>query len=210
MSQEVSAAATGDGEAKVDGRHARRAANREAILAALAALHREGDLSPSTTTIAERAGLSARSLFRYFDDVDDLNRAAIEAQLALVQPLLRVDAHAADATDVKVERLAASRSELFEVMAPTARVARMVAPRHEVVAAQLAEGRAFWREQVRRLFAPELAAMGRAEADLALASADVLCSFESYELLRHDHGLTSAKATATMRHGLTALFAPTG
>ncbi|HAP77906.1 MAG TPA: TetR/AcrR family transcriptional regulator, partial [Acidimicrobiaceae bacterium] len=44
-------------------------------------LYRSGNFDPSIDEIATRSGVSARSVFRYFDDVDDLANAAIDQQL---------------------------------------------------------------------------------------------------------------------------------
>ena len=52
---------------EVDGRRERRAGNRQAALDALVELFGDDRFQPSTAEIAERAGISARSLFRYFD-----------------------------------------------------------------------------------------------------------------------------------------------
>ena len=71
-------------DAEVDGRRLRRDQNREAVLDALVALFHEGIYQPSTNDIAERAGISPRSVFRYFEDVDDLNRAYAGAVTALM------------------------------------------------------------------------------------------------------------------------------
>jgi AcrR family transcriptional regulator len=189
-----------------DGRRARRVANRQAAVEALVELYREGNLSPTAAEIAERAGLSARSLFRYFDDYDDLSAAAVQLQMTLAQPLLRVEAQPSDPTPTKVKRLVASRARQFEALAPAARAARAAASRRPTVAAGLTEARAFRRDQIRRLFEPELSGMSPARAARTLAAADVLCSFESYELLRHDQGLTKVRASATLVEAVTALL----
>ncbi len=62
----------------VDGRTMRRTRNRSAVITALLDMIREGDLHPGAAEIAERAGVSHRSIFRYFDDLDDLVRTAID------------------------------------------------------------------------------------------------------------------------------------
>ncbi|HRE00682.1 MAG TPA: TetR family transcriptional regulator, partial [Ilumatobacteraceae bacterium] len=67
---------------QVDGRRGRRDRNRDAVVDALLTLYHDGVLEPSADAIAEQAGLSARSLFRYFDDLDDLQRAAVERHAA--------------------------------------------------------------------------------------------------------------------------------
>src|SRR3954470_6779327 len=142
-----------DAPLELDGRRLRREQNRSAVLDALAALFEAGVYQPSAKEIAERAGLSPRSLFRYFDDVDDLNRAAIERQLERARPLLALRIAADAPTPAKIERLVEARVELFEAIGPAARAARISAHRHRVLTAQLAEGRTYLRSQVRRLFA---------------------------------------------------------
>lgn len=186
-----------------DGRRLRRAQNREAVLDAMIELFAEGVLQPSTDEIAERAGVSSRSLFRYFDDVDDLHRAAIERELAVARPLLDVGALPHDPTAVKAERVAAARVRLFEAIAPAARAARACAHRHPIVARQIREARAYLRNQLRTLFAPELAAR-----PAVLPAVDALCTFETYELLRGDQGLSRARTTAALTAALVELLGP--
>ena len=86
-----------------DGRNQRRDRNREAVVRALLELYREGNLGPSADEIAARAGISARSLFRYFDDVDTLVRAAIARQQQHLAPLYELDL-AADAPARRADR----------------------------------------------------------------------------------------------------------
>jgi TetR/AcrR family transcriptional regulator of autoinduction and epiphytic fitness len=189
---------------EVDGRHLRREQNREAVLDALIELFTEGFYQPGANEIAERAGISPRSLFRYFDDIDDLNRAAIEHQLTAVRPHFDIDIAPDAPTKVKIERLAAARVRLFEAIAPAARAARGYALSHPVVARNLRETRARLRDQVQRLFAPELGG----DRVALLAVLDALCSFETCELLRFDQGLSRSKAVSALVSALTALLEP--
>ena len=189
---------------ELDGRRARRETNRAAVLEALADLYGEGTFEPSAAEIAERAGISPRSLFRYFDDVDDLNRATIDQQLVRARPLLAVDAQPGDPTASKVERLVEARLRLYEAIAPAARAARVCAWRHPVLAEQITSTRSYLRRQLEGLFAPELDALGPDRAGAALATMDALCSFESVELLRDGH---EAPAAALVQ-GLRCLLAP--
>jgi AcrR family transcriptional regulator len=204
MATEATMAATTEAE---DGRHARRQRNRDAVVDALLELYREGNLQPSSDEVAERAGLSARSLFRYFDDVDDLARAAITRQREQVRHLATLtitpDAPAAD----RIRELVAQRVRLFEAIGPVARVSRLRAPFRPVILGQLTQARAFLRRQVEQVMAPELAALS-SRAPQVLAAADVLCSFESYELLRHDQGLSKPKTASVLTDALTVLFCP--
>jgi AcrR family transcriptional regulator len=190
---------------EADGRRLRREQNRDAVLDALADLFQEGIYQPSTNEVAERAGLSPRSLFRYFDDVDDLNHAAIERELAKARPLLDLGIDPGAATATKIEHLVEARVRLFEEIAPAARAARVCAHRRPAIAMQLRDARSYLRHQIRRLFAPEL---GRSLA--LLPALDALCSFESHQLLREDQGLSRAKTVTTLVLALGALLDPTG
>lgn len=192
-----------------DGRRLRREQNREAVIDALLGLFRDGVFEPSSNEIAERAGLSPRSLFRYFDDVDDLHRAAVERHLARARPLVALQVRADAPTATKIECLVQGRARLWEEIAPGARATRVCAHRYPLLAEELRGNRAYLRRQVRDLFEPELRPLGAAAAPV-VAALDVLCSFESYELLRFDQGLSRPKAMAALVAALSALLCHSG
>lgn len=194
------------GPAAVDGRRQRREQNREAALQALLELYAEGRYEPSAAEVAERAGLSPRSLFRYFDDTDDLARSAVEHHLALAAPLTDLDVDPAAPLARRVEAVVGSRLRLWESVAPGARVVRLRAHRSPVLAEALRRNRAALRRQLQHAFAPELDRLGDQGA-AALAALDVACSFESVELLRHDQGLGRPATAAAMRRAVLALLA---
>jgi AcrR family transcriptional regulator len=189
-----------------DGRRLRRQRNRDAVVDAVLELIRGGDLAPSTETIAARAGLSARSLFRYFDDVDDLCRAAIARQHEAVDVILATEVDRQGTVEERAASLVEHRIALFEAMGQVGRFARLRAPFQPLVAEQLTAVRRALRRHLAAAFAGELAA--HPEHERALAAADVLCSFESYRLLRDDHGLGRRAAAAAMAAGLVAVVAP--
>lgn len=189
-----------------DGRHLRREQNREAVLQALVELYEEGRYEPSTAEIAERAGLSPRSLFRYFDDVDDLNHAAIDRQLATARPLLDLGVRPDDPLADRIAAVVEQRVRLHETTGPAARAARACAHRLPVVAAQVHDARSYLRHQLERVFAAELRRAGPG----ALPAIDALCAFEAHELLRHDQGLSRPMTVAALTDALTTLLDPTG
>ena len=179
----------------VDGRHARRADNREAVIDALVDLFHDGIYEPGSALIAERAGLSPRSLFRYFDDIDDLTHAAIDRHMAEARPLVDLAIGDGAPLAVRIERLVAARIRLYDAIAPGARAARVCAHRNTAVAKQIHDSRRYLRDQIRHLFAPE-------QPDVA--AIDALCSFETYELLRENQ--SKPKVRATLVAALTALL----
>lgn len=189
-----------------DGRHLRREQNRDAVIDALLALFREGNYQPGSAEIALKAGLSPRSLFRYFDDVDDLHRAAAHRQIALVLPLLELHVSPDATTAQKVGHLVQARVRLYEQIGPAGRALRACARRHGQLADELHRSRDFLRGQLSEVFAAELAA----GHDGLLPVLDVLCSLESYELLRHAQGMSASSAAAALTAALTMLLSQAG
>ena len=199
----------GDGAPReTDGRRLRRALNREAVVDALLDLYSEGSLRPSTDEIAERAGISPRSLFRYFEDSDDLAGEAVSRQLERVMPLLPLGVAADAPFDDRVAALVDQRLRLFSTLGQAAHVSRLRAPFQPRLAESLVEGRRFLRGQVRSSFAAELVTMADDAAEAALAAADVLTSFESFQLLTGDQGLDMNEARSVLMATLSTLLSP--
>jgi AcrR family transcriptional regulator len=193
-------------EPDIDGRRAWRDRNLSAVVDALLDLFAEGNLRPGADEIAVRSGVSRRSVFRYFDDLDSLDRVAIERQLARVSHLVDVPDLGEGSINDRIARLVSQRVRLFEAILPVGRVSRLRAPFEPVVADELARSRKLFRRQVERHFATELRALGRGDRNALLGAAEVLCSFEGYELLRLGHEQTPKQVAEVMRAGLTSLF----
>lgn len=190
----------------VDGRRAGRDRNLNAVVDALLDLFAEGNLRPGAEEIAARSGVSRRSVFRYFDDLDGLDRVATERQTRRVAHLLEIEREGEGSLRVRIDRIVAQRLRLFEVILPVGRVSRLRAPFEPVIAGELARSRKLFRRQVERQFAPELRALPRGERNAALGAAGVLCSFEAFELLRLGHDQSPKQIRDVMRRGLTAVF----
>lgn len=69
---DVDASAHAGGPTRMDGRTARAERTRNAIVDAHLALIDEGDLNPTGERIAERAGISPRTLWTNFKDMETL------------------------------------------------------------------------------------------------------------------------------------------
>jgi AcrR family transcriptional regulator len=190
----------------IDGRNQRRDRNRDAVVAALLELYREGETGPSAEQIAQRAGISARSLFRYFEDVDALVRTAIARQQHHLAPLYALDAPPELPVDERIERFVAARVRLLEGMGEVGRVARTLAARQPLILAELARVRHALRVQLAETFAPELGALPPAERRRALAAADVVVSWEAYDLMHNDQGLPADEVGPAMAVGLARLL----
>ena len=197
---------TDAGETEGDGRTARRERNREAVVTALLGLYREGVMTPSADEIATRAGVSARSLFRYFADVDDLAFAAVARQAEHLMPLLALDLDPAASIDERIDAFVTARIRLLEAMGEVGRVARFRANQQPVVAEGLARVREVLREHLTELLGPALAGRPDGERRAVLAAADVLCSWEAHDLMRNDQGLDAPAVAAAMGLALRRLL----
>jgi AcrR family transcriptional regulator len=185
-----------------DGRRLRRELNRDAVIDALVTFYRAGNYHPSCAEIAAVAGLSERSLFRYFRDLEDLHRTAADREITVALPQLASAGVAEELTHVKIERMVHARAALWEHAGPAARALGANAHRHAKLAAELDRYRSLLQGQLRELFAPELAARGT----VVLPAIEVLCSHHSWDRLRHGQGLSPESATGTLIAALTALL----
>ncbi|HEY8545148.1 MAG TPA: TetR/AcrR family transcriptional regulator [Acidimicrobiales bacterium] len=193
---------TGD-EAVADGRHRRRARNRDAVVEAILGLLDEGVARPTAQDIAARAGVSMRSIFRLFDDMEALHRAAIERQTARIEALLvepPTDGPLAD----RIAAVTDNRAEVFEAISPARRLANRLAPTSPAIAGELARFGRYLRRQLATTFAPEL---GRPGADALLLDAlDAATSWDAWERLRVNQGLGPDDARRTVTLTVTALL----
>jgi AcrR family transcriptional regulator len=187
---------------ELDGRRARRGRNREAVVDALLALFREGVLSPSVANVAERSGVSLRSVFRYFDDLDEMGRIAIARHTQNVQHLFPLPKIGEGTREDRIHRLVDHRLALYEEVAPVVRATMLRAPFQPVVAAGLAERRAYLRGQIDEQFAPELAQLSDTDRFVVASAADALTSFETLEVLRVDRELPMLRCGTAMRGSL--------
>ncbi|MBK5222473.1 MAG: TetR/AcrR family transcriptional regulator [Acidimicrobiia bacterium] len=172
----------------VDGRGARRERNRAAVVDAMLSLIDEGILDVTLERAAARAGVSVRSVFRYFDGVDDLRRQTVERHFARVDARLR---HLDQVENDRAARIAAfvdDRLEMFEASGAPAQLARQRSELIPIVADHLARVRRRLVDHARHQFTPELATIPGAAADDVVALLDVAVSQDGWDGLRAVHG----------------------
>jgi AcrR family transcriptional regulator len=189
----------------LDGRRARRDRNRDAVVEAFLDLLREGNFSPSVGQVAERSEVSHRSVFRYFEDLEELFRVAIEKQHERTDELAELASPGKGPLTERVQRLVEQRVTLFAEVSPVLLAARARAPFQQVLAADQTRNRTLMRSQIRAHFRPEFSAMSKPLAEEVLASVDVLCSFETYDLLRNDRAFTRPRIEATLTTAILCL-----
>ena len=133
-----------------------------------------------------------------------MTRAAIErrfreaATIGMLAPPIPADLSG------RVRLLLITRCRLFEYMGETARLARVLARQNPLVREFVDHSRNLRLRQVAEVFSPELS--GRDDRNDVLAAVDVLCSFESWDVLRHDQGKSETEFMAIISSALLALL----
>ncbi|WP_346534192.1 TetR/AcrR family transcriptional regulator [Micromonospora sp. DPT] len=193
-----------DGPARVDGRSARAERTRTAIVDAHLALIDEGDLRPTGERIAERAGVSLRTLWTNFKDMETLfaatGRRVSERQESMVRPI---------SPELPLTRrigeFSAQRARMLEVLAPSARASAL----REPFSPQLRRNRegniARVRGEIETVFGPELAHAGPGREQL-LDALTVASTWSAWSMMRDAMGLDVEAARATLTRILGALL----
>jgi TetR/AcrR family transcriptional regulator, regulator of autoinduction and epiphytic fitness len=194
----------------VDGRTARRNRNKQAVLDAMIALTREHGDEPSVESIADRAGVSYRSVYRYFDDRADLLLAAINHVMDETRPVLDLDDLGRGSLEHRARDLIESRLTAYHELAPLTRLAMRRAALEADIAVELDKVRAFLRDQIAGQFAPELDRLSERERRIALMALDVMFQFESLEHLARLGGIDDGTATAVLTRHVSVHLAPDG
>ena len=189
----------------MDGRRLRRERNQDAVVDAILGLLREGTLRPSTREIAARAGVSLRSLFRHFDDLDALFAAAVQRQLDEVGAAFEFVVEPGP-LHRRIRALVGHRAELYETIAPVRRAATLQAPFREPVRDGLEWSHRTLRHQLVHAFDPELATRSAKDRRILLEALDNATGWSSWETLRTTQSLTVPEAEAVMTATLTALL----
>jgi len=190
----------------IDGRTLRRSRNRDAVINALLELVREGKLNPGAAQIAERAGVSHRSVFRYFDDLNDLVRTAIRQDFLEAEPLIEIASMGEGTLDERAANLAQARVALYERVNGTALLARMRSNSLPDIADERVTVAMFYREQIRQQFADELDKSPQAARESIIDACLVLTSFDSFDIHRRTLGHDNDSIVASWATSLVALL----
>ena len=183
-------------EAPVDGRTARSLRTRDAIVDACISLVDDGDLRPTGPRIAERAGVSVRSVFQHFDDLENLFAMVAERSVERVAQLI-VTVDPSLPLEARLDRFTRQRFALLEAITPIRRAASVHAPGSAEITSRLQEGHDFLRGEVAEAFAVELAARGDGQR-LLLDVLDTALSWPAWEGLRGFNGRSPDDAAAVV------------
>lgn len=187
-------------EPVADGRRARSVVSRSRIIKAIVELVAEGDPDPSATTVAERTGISLRTVFRHFEEKDTILHAIDDLLVAAYQPVFAAP-YRSDGWKDRLFELIERRCAVNEAAAIFRISAVMERYRSPFVA-----------EKYRRLYAAEkrmLDAVLPIELQTSTnAGREVLiaCSFDSWRLLRQDEELSADQTIAAIKQLISQIL----
>jgi AcrR family transcriptional regulator len=204
----VDTRADDDPSGRVDGRARRTQRTREQLVQANLALLEEGELRASAQRVAERAGVSVRTLFLHFPDMEALFAATagtiLEGQRRsgrTIPPDLPLA--------VRIDRFTRQRARRLEQLAPYALASQVREPFSPMLRTYRVKHIEVVAAQVEALFAAELPADPRLRQELVQA-VTMASTWGSWSILRQHMGLGVARARAVMTRTLTALLSADG
>lgn len=192
---------------EVDGRKLRRASNRELVLSSLLELVEDGNLAPTAAQIAERSGVSLRSVFRYFEDRDQLLREAASMAYGRYSELARIHHFGRGTFEDRLAAIIDQRLVLFAAIAPIVRVRYRTLVDPILSETIIAETQPL-HEQVVQQFEPELAGLEDDHREPVTAALTALLSPEVFDLFVDTQGRDHDEVREIYTAAVRALIGP--
>lgn len=194
---------------RTDGRVARGERNTEAIVAALQKLYARGKYSPTVGEVAGLAGVTRRSIYNRFPDIESVAEELANRQLKQLSELFQRLPNAESPLAERVEEFAAQCAELFEQVGPVHRAAAIHAHRSQAIRRYMRKAQVRAAERVTRAFDAELSALSAAERARLQQALTLACSFEAWDRLRTVQKLAIKDAQRVLGDLVLALFSRT-
>ena len=193
---------------KVDGRRRRGERTRLAIIEAYLELLRRNPQMPTAVQLADQAGCSVRSIFERFSDLNALRLAVADHAIGQGQ----AEAVARDVAGDRPTRIRShveTRALACEKWLPLWRIItnpdQAAELKGRVVMVRLDNI-----ERMKLMYGPELSRLPEPERERLLIALAVLISFESWDQMRHCHGLSMEAAQGVWRSAIDRMLPPAG
>lgn len=194
--------------ARVDGRRQRSERTRQSIMDAYLALLRESPEIPTAAQIAARAGISTRSIFERFADLQTLSLATVDYAFTIgeAQAVVRnVDGDRPTRLRSHVE----TRAGTCERWLPLWRVVIANQGRLDELKVRIRFIREAVVKRIELMYRPELASLADGDRRDLLIALESLTDFESWGRMRELHGLSFDEACLVWIRTINRLLPPT-
>lgn len=189
-----------------DQRRARRVRGRAAVVDALIGVLEDGGPIPNASTIAELAGVSSASLFRYFDSIDELQREAALEHFKRNERHFGIPDIGVGQLEDRVTGFVEARAKLYRRTERVARFGRARSLEVPFFAEALRRVRLDQLAQIHVHFAQELRRLDPGAAEDLASNIATLTSFESWELQHHDFGRDDEAVMRSWSDGIHAML----
>jgi AcrR family transcriptional regulator len=184
-----------------DGRVLRGERNKEAIAAALLQCYDEGILRPSAAEVAQRAGVSVRSVHNHFEDMEALRAAVAVRQWARFENV--VEAPSPEGTLAKrIATIVRNRAELWEGVTPVRRAALLIVHESPTIAETFARIDRRMRRVIDITFEREL----QDAMPEIIEAIDAALSWDNWNRLRSSQGCSVTRARRVLTVTLEVLL----
>jgi AcrR family transcriptional regulator len=173
---------------------------------ALASLLAEGVVRPTPDAVAERAGVSVRTIFHHFRTVPALYTRALTDQWERHFCAVR-EVPADLPLDLRVEETVTQRAKFFERLAPLRRAVLAPGIFNDELAELVAAQNRLLRARLQATFAPELDAASA--GDRLIEALDAATSCEVWDRLRRTERLSVPAARRAVERTLSGLLRAT-
>ena len=184
----------------VDGRRQRGERTRQAIIEAALSLQEEGVLVPTAQQISDRAGVLIRSFFRHFEDMETLFKAA-DDQLRDSYEALFIGGDRQGPLSERVHRAVERRSAAFEQLKNLMLGTKALLWRYETLRNNYARNQKGLRKDLES-WLPELNDLSEVKCE----SVHAIASFEMWNRLRSEQGLTEQASISVIQSTLISLL----
>ena len=183
-----------------------RALRRLQVVDAFIDMVLEGEVRPTPSDVATRAGVSRATFFRYFSNLDELRRDVAARVLERFPELFAIPAVGTGSLDQRIERFVDARMELWETLHPLALLNRAHAAGDAEASDFIDTGRRFLAEQARRHFDTDLRSHSPERRDGMVAAIAVLTSVESWQQFRHSHHRSPTQTRRAWRKAIAGIL----
>lgn len=167
----------------------------------------ESGSPPTPEAVADRAGVSRATFFRYFSTLVELRNEAAARVVERFADLFTIPDIGTGSLDERIRRFVDARVQLHETLHPLELLTRSHAVHDADTAGFVDAVRQLHADQARQHFEADLQPYGPARRDDMVVTIGVMTSVESWQQFRHTFGRSLAQTNRAWRTALAGIFA---